>query len=83
MRLCRLWLIPVFVILCWNPYFSIPVHAVNAAERSGSQCQKQPPVKKSQINLSEELGYDQYYDKICQNSSYNALSTSFKLEFQI
>jgi hypothetical protein len=53
MRLCALWLIPVFVILCWNPYFSIPVNTVKAAERSENQCQKQPPVKNSQINLSD------------------------------
>lgn len=35
------------------------------------------------ISYSLELGYGQYDDKICRNSSYNALSTSFKLEFQI
>lgn len=53
MRLCALWLIPVFIILCWNPYFSIPVNTVKAAERSENLCQKQPPVKNSQINLSD------------------------------
>jgi len=52
-RLCALWLIPVFVTLCWNPYFSISVNTVKAAERSGNQCQKQPTVKNSQINLSD------------------------------
>ena len=29
------------------------------------------------------LGYNQYDDKINENSSYNTLSTSFKLEFQL
>jgi hypothetical protein len=52
-RFCVLWLIPVFVILCWNPYFSIPGNTVNAAERSENQCQKQPTVKNSQIDLSD------------------------------
>jgi hypothetical protein len=51
--LCALWLIPVFVILCWNPYFPISVNTVKAAERSENQCQKQPTVKKSKINLSD------------------------------
>jgi hypothetical protein len=35
------------------------------------------------MSYSFELGYDQYYDKISQNSSYDALCTSFKLEFHI
>ena len=52
-RLFALWLILVFVILFCNPYFSIPVNPVNAAERSGNQCQKQLPVKNLQINLSD------------------------------
>ena len=53
MRLCALWFILVFVILYWNPYFSIPVNTVKAAECSENQCQKQRPVKNSQINLSD------------------------------
>jgi hypothetical protein len=32
---------------------------------------------------SLDLGYNQYDDKINENSSYNTLSTSFKLEFQL
>jgi hypothetical protein len=32
---------------------------------------------------SLNLGYNQYDDKINENSSYNTLSTSFKLEFQL
>ena len=52
-RLCVLWLIPVFVILCWNSHFFIPVNAIQAAERSENQGQKQPTVKNSQINLSD------------------------------
>jgi hypothetical protein len=52
-RLCALWFVPVFLILFWNPYFSIPVNPVNAAEGSENQYQKQPPVKNSQIHLSD------------------------------
>jgi len=37
----------------------------------------------SKISYSLELGYDQYTDKICHNSSYKELSTSFKLEFNL
>jgi hypothetical protein len=35
------------------------------------------------MSYSLELGYDQYYDKISRNSSYDVLCTSLKLEFQI
>jgi hypothetical protein len=35
------------------------------------------------IGYSLNLGYNQYLDKINRNSSYNSLSTSFKLEFQL
>ncbi len=34
------------------------------------------------MNCSLDLGYDQYDDKIYQNSSYNSLSTSFQLKFR-
>jgi len=37
----------------------------------------------SKISYSLELGYDQYTDKICHNSFYKELSTSFKLEFNL
>ncbi len=57
-RLRVLWLIPVFVILCWNPYFSIPVNAVKAAEGSENQGQKQPTVKNSQNNIADFSGKD-------------------------
>ncbi|MGB6011262.1 MAG: hypothetical protein WBI57_08355 [Desulfobacterales bacterium] len=33
--------------------------------------------------FSLDLGYDQYNDKIYQSSSYNSLSTSFQLKFQL
>ena len=52
-RLYVLWLMPVFVILCWNPYFTIPVYTVKAAERSENQGQKQKTVKNSQIDLPD------------------------------
>lgn len=34
------------------------------------------------MNYSLDLGYDQYDDKIYQNSSYNSLSTSFQVKFK-
>ncbi|MEJ2655682.1 MAG: hypothetical protein P8012_00595 [Desulfobacterales bacterium] len=52
-RLRVLWLIPVLVNLCWAPYFLLPVKAVNAAELSENQRQKQTTAKKSQINLPD------------------------------
>ena len=36
-----------------------------------------------EMYYSLDLGYNQYDDKINENSSYNTLSTSFKLEFQL
>jgi len=56
--LCVLCLMPVFVILCWNPYLSLPVKAVKAAELSENQGQKQPTVKNSQINLPDPSAKD-------------------------
>jgi hypothetical protein len=35
------------------------------------------------IGYALDLGYDKYLDKINQNSSYQTLSTSFKLKFQL
>jgi hypothetical protein len=35
------------------------------------------------ISYSLDFGYNHYLDNIDQNSSYNSLSTSFKLEFQL
>jgi hypothetical protein len=52
-RLCVLSLIPIFAILCWNPYFSLPVNAVNAAELFENQGEEESTVKNSQINLSD------------------------------
>lgn len=51
--LCVLWLIPVFVILCWNPYFPLPVKAIEAAELSENQGQSQPALEDSQINVHD------------------------------
>ena len=48
-----LWLIPVFVISCWNPYFPLPVKAIEAAELSENQGQNQPALKDSHINLHD------------------------------
>ena len=48
--LCVLWLIPVFVILCWNPHFPLPVEA---SELFDNQGQSQPVKKDSEINLQE------------------------------
>jgi len=52
-RLCVLWLIPVFAVLCWNPYFSISGNAVNAAERSENQGQHQRTVKSLQVHITD------------------------------
>ena len=41
------------VRLYWNPYFTIPVYTVKAAERSENQDQKQKTVKDSQIDLPD------------------------------
>lgn len=51
--LCVLWLIPVFVILCWNPLSPLFVKTVESAELSENQGQNQPALKDSQINLQE------------------------------
>ena len=48
-----LWLIPAFVILCWNPFFPLLVKAIEAAELSENQGQKQTALKDSQINLHD------------------------------
>ena len=37
----------------------------------------------SKIGYSLDLRYNQYFDNIHEDSSYNTLSTSFKLEFQL
>ena len=52
-RFYAMWLVLVFVILCWNPYFSISLNAVKAAEHLESQGQKQKRVKNSQIDLPD------------------------------
>ncbi|MGA8180578.1 MAG: hypothetical protein WB792_10995 [Desulfobacterales bacterium] len=49
-RLRMVWLVPVFVNLCWIPYFHLPLKAANAAELSVSQGQKQTTPKKSPIH---------------------------------
>lgn len=51
LRFRLLWLIPVFINLCWNPCFSLPVKAAKAAEHSENQVQKQTTVKNTRINL--------------------------------
>ena len=51
--LCVLWLIPVFVNLLWNPFFSLPVKAENAAELSENHGQKQTTVKYSKSHLPD------------------------------
>jgi hypothetical protein len=52
-RLRMVWLVPVFVSLCWIPYFHLPLKAANAAELSVNQGQKQTTLKKSPIHLPD------------------------------
>ena len=49
-----LWLIPVFVILCWDPLCSFLVKPVKAAELSGNYAQSQPALKDSQISIHDD-----------------------------
>ena len=51
--LCVLWLIPVFVNLLWNPFFSLPVKAEKVAKLSENQGQKQTIVKHSKSRLPD------------------------------
>ena len=47
------WLVPVFVNLCWMPCFHLPLKAAEAAELSKNQGQKQTTSKNSQIKLPD------------------------------
>jgi hypothetical protein len=75
-RLCALWLIPVFVVLCWNPYFYIAGNAVKAAERSGDQGKKQPTVKNSQINIADLSAKDPSQPRVIYDGPEGVLLTS-------
>ena len=57
-RFCVLRLIPIFPILCWNPYFSLNVNIVRAAEFFENQGQEESTVKYSQINLPDLYAKD-------------------------
>ncbi len=48
-RLRMVWLVPVFVNLCWIPCVHLPIKAANAAELSRHQGQKQTTSKNSQV----------------------------------
>ena len=66
-----LWLIPVFVNLCWNPFFPLPVKAAKVAELSENRDQKQTIENNSQItlpDLSVKHPLEQpliIYDRLC------------------
>jgi hypothetical protein len=51
-RLRRVWLVPVFVNLFWNPFFHLPLHAAKAAELSRNHGQKQTTSIKTPIELA-------------------------------
>jgi hypothetical protein len=57
-RLCLVWLVPVFFSLFWNPCFPLPVRIATAAELSKNQGQKQTTLKNSQIDLPDLSIYD-------------------------
>jgi hypothetical protein len=52
-RLRMVWLVPVFVNLCWIPNFHLPLKAANAAELSENKGQNQTTLKKSHIHLPD------------------------------
>ena len=52
-RFCVLRLIPIFSILCWNPYFSLNVKIVRASDFFENQGQEESTEKNSQINLPD------------------------------
>jgi len=52
-RLRMVWLVPVFVNLCWIPCFHFPLNAAKAAELSIHQGQKQTTQKKSHIHPTD------------------------------
>jgi hypothetical protein len=57
-RFFALRLIPIFPILCWNPYFFLNVNIVRAAEFFENHGQEESTVKNSQINLPDLYAKD-------------------------
>lgn len=57
-RLRMVWLVPVFVNLCWIPYVRLPLKAAEAAELSKNKGQKQTTLKKTPAKLTDLTAKD-------------------------